>query len=95
MKQEDPAARLGIPALQGREEVKLISCPLPLRPGPLTARARMRLRTAAFRARRTHPGPPGDVIASELRVWEDFGHRLGGHRQIRALVDQLLEAPLR
>jgi hypothetical protein len=55
---------------------------------------KMRLRAAAFRATRLHPGPVGELVSRELLAWEDFGYRLGGGQLVMRLVDHVLKAPL-
>jgi hypothetical protein len=52
--------------------------------------ARTRARTAAFRVGRLYPGPVGEVLALELRTWEQFGYRLGGDSMIARLVEHVM-----
>lgn len=51
-----------------------------------------RLQAAVAAARRRYPGPVGELLATELRGWADFGYRLGGHSLISAVVTDLLRA---
>ena len=52
---------------------------------------RMRLRLAAYRARRAYPGPVGELLSRELLSWEEFGYRLGSQGMIMTLVDAILD----
>jgi hypothetical protein len=63
-------------------------------PTPLTPAEATRLRYAAARALRTHPGPIGELLHRELLAWQDFGHRFGAGRLTSAVADQILAAPL-
>lgn len=47
------------------------------------------LRRLAHKATRLYPGPVGEIVARELITWEEFGHRLGNHAQMRALLRHL------
>lgn len=53
---------------------------------------RMRVRAAAYRATRLHPGPLGELAARELLAWEEFGYRFErgslAMRLVRALEGQ-------
>ena len=60
-------------------------------PERLTHPERMRIRAAAFQAPRRYPGPVGEVLAKELRDWEDFGYRFGGRALIIRLVDEIMK----
>lgn len=51
---------------------------------------RMRLWTAAGRAKRLYPGPVGELLYRELRSWEEFGYRLGGDGLIWGVVDTIM-----
>jgi hypothetical protein len=55
---------------------------------------KMRLRAAAFRVTRLHPGPVGELVSRELLAWEEFGYRLGGGQLVMRLVDHVLATPL-
>jgi len=55
---------------------------------------RIRLRTAAARARRVYPGPIGQLISREISNWEEYGYRLGGRGLIGAIVDQVMRTPV-
>ena len=63
-------------------------------PVPMDHHEKMRLRAAAFRATRLHPGPVGELVSRELLTWEEFGYRLGGAQLVMRLVDHVLAAPL-
>jgi hypothetical protein len=52
---------------------------------------RMRLRTAALLATERYPGPVGELLARELMIWEDFGHRFGAHSLVSQLVTHILD----
>ncbi len=64
--------------------------PLP----PLDHHERMRMRSAAFAAKRLYPGPVGELVAKELAAWEEFGYRLDDHGLVARLVEHLLKPPL-
>ncbi|MEU7816171.1 hypothetical protein [Pseudonocardia sp. NPDC049154] len=61
---------------------------------PMTPAEASRLRRAAARALRTHPGPVGELLHRELLAWQDFGHRFGGGRLTMRVADEILAAPL-
>ncbi len=63
-------------------------------PVPMDHHEKMRLRAAAFRATRLHPGPVGELVSRELLAWEEFGYRLGGGQLVMRLVDHVLATPL-
>ncbi len=63
-------------------------------PVPMDHHATGRLRAAAFRVTRLHPGPVGELVSRELLAWEEFGYRLGGGQLVMRLVDHVLAAPL-
>ncbi len=58
---------------------------------PLHHHERMRLRSAAFAAKRRYPGPVGELVAKEIAAWEEFGYRIDGHGLVARLVDDLLK----
>ena len=51
-----------------------------------------RYRVAARLARRTHPGPLGELVHRELLAYAEFGHRFGDGLMGR-VVDELLGPP--
>jgi hypothetical protein len=61
---------------------------------PLDHHEKMRIRAAAFRATKVHPGPVGELLSRELLTWEEFGYRLGGQSLVNRLVDHILKTPL-
>lgn len=61
---------------------------------PMDHHEKMRLRAAAFRVTRLHPGVVGEVLARELLSFENFGWRLGTGGSIMRLADHVLKAPL-
>ncbi|WP_433502036.1 hypothetical protein ACQP04_19740 [Pseudonocardia halophobica] len=56
---------------------------------------RVRLRRAALLAPERFPGPVGELLARELLIWEDFGHRFGAHALVARLVEEILEPTVR
>lgn len=56
----------------------------------MTAIDRSRLRSAAGRALTRYPGPVGEILARELRSWEEMNFRYGGHGLMERLVTELL-----
>lgn len=62
-------------------------------PNPMDHHEKMRIREAAFHAKRIYPGPVGELIARELLSWEDFGYRLGGTDLIMSLVRFIMNSP--
>ncbi|MFR9807169.1 hypothetical protein ACL02T_33455 [Pseudonocardia sp. RS010] len=56
---------------------------------------RVLLRTAAMLAPERYPGPVGELLARELLIWEDFGHRFGAHSLVSRLVAQILDPSAR
>jgi hypothetical protein len=60
-------------------------------PPAMNAHERMRIRTAAFHAAQTYPGPIGELISRELLAWEEFGYRLGATGPIMRLVDTIMD----
>ena len=63
-------------------------------PVPMDHHEKMRLRAAAFRVTRLHPGPVGELVSRELLAWEEFGYRLGGDQLVMRLVDHVLTTPI-
>lgn len=61
-------------------------------PAVMDHHERMRMRAAAFRAKKLYPGPVGELISRELLAWEDFGFRLGGDQQVMQLVQHVMTA---
>jgi hypothetical protein len=59
----------------------------------LAAKDVMRYRTAALRARRTYPGPVGELMSRELNAYADFGHRFSSDALIPQLAEEILAAP--
>jgi hypothetical protein len=59
-------------------------------PPSMNPHERMRIRSAAFQATQTYPGPIGELIARELLSWEEFGYRLGATGPIMRLVDTIM-----
>jgi hypothetical protein len=47
------------------------------KPEKLDHHDKMKIRAAAFQAKRQYPGPVGELICKELLDWEDFGFRFG------------------
>lgn len=56
----------------------------------LTFRETSRLRAAALHARRTLPGPLGELVARELRAYADFGYRFSTDALLPRLANQVL-----
>ena len=67
---------------------------LPTRLRELDTRLResSRYRAAARLARRTHPGPLGELVHRELLAYAEFGHRFGDGLMGR-VADELLGPP--
>jgi len=63
-------------------------------PPRLDHHERMRLRAAAFQARRVYPGPVGELVSRELLDFEGFGFRLGGQGPINRLVAAVMAAEI-
>lgn len=59
---------------------------------PLAHDQRVRMRAAAFRAKRVYPGVVGEVLAGELEAFEEFGFRLAGWGTIMRLTDHILRS---
>ncbi|MCE3549898.1 hypothetical protein LWC33_00330 [Pseudonocardia sp. RS11V-5] len=57
----------------------------------MPADQRVLLRRAALVAPERYPGPVGELLARELLLWEDFGHRFGAHTLVSRLVAQILD----
>lgn len=55
---------------------------------------KMRIRAAAFRAKKLYPGPVGELVSKELLDWEGFGYRFDRHGLVGRLVEHLMIAPL-
>jgi hypothetical protein len=49
-----------------------------------------RLRAAALHARRTFPGPLGELVSRELTAYADFGYRLSNDGLIPRLATAVL-----
>lgn len=49
-----------------------------------------RLRTAALQARRSYPGPLGELVSRELTAYADFGYRLSNDGLIPRLATAVL-----
>ncbi|MDT7742132.1 MAG: hypothetical protein QOE59_1210 [Actinomycetota bacterium] len=60
------------------------------RAADLEAHERSRYRAAAEHARRTLPGPLGELASRELAAAADFGHRLGRDALIASLATDIL-----
>lgn len=58
---------------------------------PMDHHEKMRLRNASFRATHKYPGPVGKLLAKEIMAWEEFGYRLGGHKLIMEIVNEILK----
>ena len=58
-------------------------------PEPSSENDKDRLRLACTLATQLYPGPPGELIYSELCAWSEFGYRFGG-TLIQRLVDHLI-----
>lgn len=54
---------------------------------------RARCLAAAHHARRTYPGPLGELVARELTSYADFGHRFGDGLIPRLVAAVLSEQP--
>jgi hypothetical protein len=64
----------------------------PLIPSPpMDHHEKMRMRTAAFRAKQLYPDPVGELISRELLAYEEFGYRLDRSGLTMRLVDHVLE----
>ncbi|MHA6780795.1 hypothetical protein ACVGOW_07330 [Pseudonocardia saturnea] len=50
----------------------------------------VRIRTAALHARRTYPGPLGELVQRELIACAEFGHLLAADALIPRLVSEIL-----
>jgi hypothetical protein len=48
-------------------------------------------RAASHAALRLYPGAVGELLARELSVWAEFGHRFGGHNLVAHLITHLDE----
>lgn len=64
------------------------------KPGRISQQELTRVRTAAMRATKVHPGPVGELLARELRAYADFGFRFGCDGVMERLAAHLLCAPL-
>lgn len=68
--------------------------PLPGDAGPLPYATYVRLRQAARRARRVHPGRLGDLVARELEAYADAGHHVTENGLVVLLATEILDAPV-
>ena len=68
--------------------------PLALQQPRMDHHERMRMRAAAFRATRLHPGPVGELVSRELLTWEEFGYRLDRDGLVQRLAHHILNTPL-
>lgn len=59
-------------------------------PARLGADAVRRVSSAINLATRAYPGPVGELLRRELRVWLEFGYRIGSHGLVMAIVDDVL-----
>lgn len=50
----------------------------------------VRIRTAALHARRTYPGPLGELVQRELIAYAEFGYRFAADALIPRLVTEIL-----
>lgn len=63
-------------------------------PDRMESHERMRIRAAAFRITKVHPGIPGQVLAEDLLCAEEFGYVLVNGSRLAELVTHALTAPL-
>ncbi|WP_232664634.1 hypothetical protein [Pseudonocardia sp. TRM90224] len=56
----------------------------------IPSQERARLRAAALRAKRLHPGPLGELVSRELLAYADFGIGFGRDSLIPRLCAQVL-----
>ena len=75
--------------------VPFFPAPAPIRGDavPLHAHECSRVRAAAHHARRTHPGPIGELVHRELTAYAEFGYRFASDALIPRLVAEILAAP--
>ena len=52
---------------------------------------KLRIKAAAYHARRLFPGPIGDLIAREFFTWVEFGYRMGNNGLVHQAVDAILK----
>lgn len=50
----------------------------------------VRFRAAALHARRTYPGPLGELVARELTAYAEFGYRFAADALIPRLATEIL-----
>jgi len=60
--------------------------------GAMDHHEKMRLRAAAYRVKLVYPGVAGEILATEILSWEEFGYRLGENSRITRLVTEILGA---
>jgi hypothetical protein len=72
--------------------ITLYPAPPPIRGDAVTLRFQesARLRTAALHARRTYPGPLGELVSRELTAYADFGYRFTNDGLIPRLATAVL-----
>jgi hypothetical protein len=63
-------------------------------PDRLDPHERMRIRTAAFEAKRRYPGPIGELVQRELLAHEEFGYRTRQDGLMGRLVAELSRPPV-
>lgn len=72
----------------------MVVTPEPNAPERMLQPERMRIRSAAHRAKLLYPGPVGELLFRELLVFEEFGYRFAGSALAARLCDHLLRTPL-
>lgn len=63
-------------------------------PTEMEQHAKTRLRGAAFRARKVHPGAVGLLVERELLAVAEFGYRMANGSLPLAVADEIMAAPL-